>query len=86
MLVWPEPRSWLVLAVWVRPEQVELNPEKTPKNERGFFSTFQPTKMVGDDNKDVESRQVLLPTVQERLIDYILSWLLIMYGENFGYK
>ena len=38
----PEPRSWLVLAAWVRLrgsdcEQVELNPEKTAKNERGYF-------------------------------------------------
>ena len=31
---------------------------------------FQPTKMVGDDNKDVKSKQVLPTTVQERLISY----------------
>ena len=48
-----------------------------------IFSTFQPTKMVGDDNKDVKSKQMLPATVQERLIGYILP---IMYGENFGYK
>ena len=51
-----------------------------------IFSKFQPTKMVGDDNKDVKSKQMFPPTVQERLIGYILLWIPIMYGENFGYK
>ena len=47
---------------------------------------FLPTKMIGDDNKDVKSKQVLPPTVQERLIGYILLWLPINVCENFGYK
>ena len=37
----PEPRSWLVLAAWVRPRTRTLT--KQLKMKEDIFSTFQPT-------------------------------------------